>query len=212
VTARWLPAIPWNTILHVSNDRPRETEAERADRNFTDLLQELRVAQTGVQILFAFLLTLPLQSRFEKLDDWEIGTFVAALLLSAGASVCLIAPVAYHRALFARRMKHQVVKVASRFAILGLGLLALAITCAVDLVLDLVLGRTPALLIAAGLAVVLLITWGILPLAKRYGAEPSDDVVTVSRRELEGLQMRDETKETDQSQEATDEGDRPKEH
>src|SRR4051812_14658437 len=107
----------------MSIERPRETEAERADRNFGELLQELRVAQTGVQILFAFLLTLPLQSRFEKLDDWEIGTFVVALLLSAGASVCLIAPVAYHRALFARKMKNQVVQAASRFAILGLALL-----------------------------------------------------------------------------------------
>jgi hypothetical protein len=171
----------------MSTDRPRETEAERADRNFGDLLQELRVAQTGVQILFAFLLTLPLQARFEKLDDWEIAVFVAALLLSAGASICLIAPVAYHRALFARKMKHEVVKAASRFAVLGLILLALAITCAVDLVLDLVLGRTPALLIAIALAVVILLTWGALPLAKRYGDEPSDDLVTVTRGEAERL-------------------------
>ena len=93
---------------------------------------------------------MPLQNRFERLDDFERGTFIAALLLSAGASVCLIAPVAYHRALFARRMKTQVVQAASHFAIVGLTLLALAITCAVDLVLDLVLGRTPALFIAAG--------------------------------------------------------------
>jgi uncharacterized protein DUF6328 len=175
----------------MSTDRPRETEAERADRNFGDLLQELRVAQTGVQILFAFLLTLPLQSRFEKLDDWEIGTFVAALLLSAGASICLIAPVAYHRALFARQMKHQVVKAASRFAILGLVLLGMAITCAVDLVLDLVLGRTPALLIAGGLAVVLVLAWAVLPLVKRYGDDPSDDLVTVPRAVAEKLERPD---------------------
>jgi hypothetical protein len=159
----------------MSPERPTETEAERADRNFGDLLQEIRVAQTGVQILFAFLLTLPLQARFEKLDDWEIGTFVAALLLAAGASVCLIAPVAYHRALVGRKMKHKVVAAASRFAIVGLLLLALAITCAVDLVLDLVLGRTPALLIASGLAALLLLTWGVLPLAKLYGAEARDN-------------------------------------
>src|SRR3954449_11631090 len=102
----------------MSDDRRGESSAERADRNFGELLQELRVAQTGVQILFAFLLTLPLQARFEKLDDWEIAVFVTALLLSAGASVCLIAPVAYHRALFARKMKHKVVAAASRFAVL----------------------------------------------------------------------------------------------
>ena len=162
------------TIGRVSTDRPRETAAERADRNFGDLLQELRVAQTGVQILFAFLLTMPLQSRFERLDDWERGTFIAALLLSAGATVCLIAPVAYHRALFARQMKHQVVKAASRFAVLGLGLLAMAITCAVDLVLDLVLGRTPALFIAGGLAAVLVAAWAVLPLVKRYSDDPEE--------------------------------------
>ena len=182
---RWPESVLVATIPDMSPDRPNETDAERADRNFGDLLQEIRVAQTGVQILFAFLLTLPLQARFEKLDDWEIGTFVAALLLSAGASACLIAPVAYHRALFARQMKDKVVKAASRFAIVGLALLALAITCSVDLVLDLVLGRTPALLIAGGLFVLLVLTWAVLPLAKRYGSEPAVDLVSVPREKLE---------------------------
>jgi hypothetical protein len=188
----------------MSADRPRETEAERADRNFSELLQELRVAQTGVQILFAFLLTLPLQARFEKLDSWERGTFVTALLLSAGASICLIAPVAYHRALFARKMKQEVVKAASRFAVLGLALLALAITCAVDLVLDLVLGRTTALFIAAGLFAVLVLAWVALPLAKRYGDDPSDDPVTATRDEAEQLDHR--------SGESTGEGEPVREH
>jgi hypothetical protein len=192
----------------MSTDRPRETVAERADRNFGDLLQELRVAQTGVQILFAFLLTLPLQARFEKLDDWEIAVFVTALLLSAGASVCLIAPVAYHRALFARKMKHQVVKAASRFAILGLALLAMAITCAVDLVLDLVLGRTPALLIAAGLAAVLFLTWAALPLSKRYGADPLDDLLSLPAGEAEDLGRQAESGK----RETTGEGEAAKEH
>jgi uncharacterized protein DUF6328 len=152
----------------VTDDRPSETPAQRADRNLNELLQELRVAQTGVQILFAFLLTLPLQSRFPKLDDWEIAMFVAALLLAACATVCMIAPVAYHRALFRRRLKNQVVLAANRFAVIGLGFLALAIICAVDLVLDLVLGRTPALIIAAGLALLLLSAWVVLPLANRH--------------------------------------------
>lgn len=151
----------------MSDDRPDETPAERADRNLDELLQELRVAQTGVQILFAFLLTLPLQSRFPTLDDWEIAMFVAALLLAACATVCMIAPVAYHRALFRRRLKDQVVIAANRFAVAGLGFLALAIVCAVDLVLDLVLGRTPALAVAAVLALLLLGAWVALPLANR---------------------------------------------
>jgi hypothetical protein len=192
----------------MSAERPSETVAERADRNFGDLLQELRVAQTGVQILFAFLLTMPLQNRFEKLDDWERGTFITALLLSAGATVCLIAPVAYHRALFARQMKQQVVAAASRFAIVGLVLLAAAITCAVDLVLDLVLGRTPALFIAGGLAVVLIVAWMVLPLVKRYGNDPNADLVLVPADQL----PRQTQKGRDETDEATGEGQPAKEH
>jgi hypothetical protein len=192
----------------MSADRPPETVAERADRNFGDLLQEVRVAQTGVQILFAFLLTMPLQNRFEKLDDWERGTFIAALLLSAGATVCLIAPVAYHRALFARKMKDQVVAAASRFAIVGLVLLATAITCAVDLVLDLVLGRIPALLIAGGLAVVLIVVWMVLPLIKRYANDPNADLVVVPADRL-----RHQTPKGGKgADEATGEGEPGKEH
>jgi hypothetical protein len=191
----------------MSTDRPRETEAERADRNLGDLLQEIRVAQTGVQILFAFLLTMPLQNRFERLDDWERGTFIAALLLSAGASICLIAPVAYHRALFARRMKTHVVKAASRFAIVGLTLLALAITCAVDLVLDLVLGRTPALFIAAGLAALLAVSWLILPLLKRFSDDSSNDLVVLDRGEVEELEHTAEV-----AQDTSGERDREREH
>jgi hypothetical protein len=168
-------------MWRVSTERPEETEAERADRNFNELLQELRVAQTGVQILFAFLLTLPLQNRFTTLDDWERAAFIAALLFSAGATVCLIAPVAYHRALFGRRLKHQVVMVASRFAMAGLAFLAVATVCAVDLVLDLVLGRTAALLIAAVLALVLLLCWLALPLANRRRRPLIEDVPTALR-------------------------------
>jgi hypothetical protein len=159
--------VPIHQNDDVSQDRPDETEAERADRNFGDLLQELRVTQTGVQILFAFLLTMPLQTRFEKLDHWERAMYVTATLLSAGATVCIIAPVAYHRALFARQLKREVVQVSSRFAVSGLALLGLAISCAVDLVLDLVLGRYPALIVAGGLALVLVLTWAVMPLALR---------------------------------------------
>ena len=155
--------------------RPDETPDERADRNFGDLLQELRVAQTGVQILFAFLLTLPLQSRFETLDSWERHVYVAALLLSASATVFMIAPVAYHRALFARSKKPQVVLVAARFAVVGLSLLGLAICCAVNLVLDLVLGRTAALGSSAALAALLLVTWAVFPLLRRRGDIPGPD-------------------------------------
>jgi hypothetical protein len=156
----------------VSRERPDETEAEQADRNFGELLQELRVAQTGVQILFAFLLTLPLQNRFDTLDHWERATFITAILLAAAATVCIIAPVAYHRALFARKMKHEVVQVASRYAVAGLALLGLAIATSVNLVLDLVLGRIPSLIIAGVLAAALVLSWGVLPLIIRRRHPP----------------------------------------
>ena len=148
----------------MGNGRPEETEEERADRNFGDLLQELRVAQTGVQILFAFLLTIPLQARFEKLDTWQRDVFIAALLFSALATACLIAPVAYHRVLFRQRLKDLIVRSASRFALAGLVFLGLAIVCSVHLVLDLVLNRPIAFAVAGALGVLLMTLWWALPL------------------------------------------------
>lgn len=147
--------------------RPGETDDERADRNFSELLQELRVTQTGVQILFAFLLTMPLQSRFREFDLWERNMFIAALLLSALATSCLIAPAAYHRVLFRQRMKDEIVRVANGFARVGLVLLLFAISCSIQLVLDLVLGRAAALIIAGSVALIIMTMWGVLPLSRR---------------------------------------------
>src|SRR5438105_3871675 len=105
--------------------RPGETEDQRADRNFGDILQELRVAQTGVQILFGFLLTMPLQSRFESLDTFERSLLVLAALFLAVATACIIAPVAWHRVLFRHRLKREIVDAASVFAKSGLTALGL---------------------------------------------------------------------------------------
>ncbi len=148
-------------------DRPDETQTERADRNFMDLLQELRVAQTGIQILFAFLLTLPLQARFTSLDDFQRGLYIVCLVATAAATVCLIAPVAYHRALFRRRMKQELVRIANRFAVAGLILLAMAVVFAVDLVFDEVVGRAAAIVAAIVLALTILVFWLVLPLRIR---------------------------------------------
>src|SRR5712691_13298888 len=82
-----------------------ETPLERWDRNYGELLQELRVAQTGVQILFAFLLTLPFSPRFGQVSRFERATYVSTLLLAAGAAALLIAPVAFHRLVFRDRQK-----------------------------------------------------------------------------------------------------------
>ena len=112
-----------------------ETEAERLDRNLNELLQELRVAQTGVQILFAFLLTLPFAARFGDVDTFELVVYVVALLAAtAAAAGMIIAPVAYHRMLFRRGRKPQLVRSAHRMASGGLAFLLVAMVCSVLLV------------------------------------------------------------------------------
>src|ERR687886_1336603 len=147
--------------------RPGETESERADRNFNDILQELRVAQTGVQILFGFLLTMPLQSRFTRLDRYEKGLLVVAVLLLATATACIIAPVAWHRALFRHRLKTEIVDASNVFAKSGLTALGLGIVASMLLMLDLVLPRWAAISLGIALAVLLLMLWAVSPVLRR---------------------------------------------
>jgi hypothetical protein len=147
--------------------RPGETEEERADRNFNDLLQELRVSQTGVQILFGFLLTLPLQARFETLDTYERTLLVLAVLFLAVATTCIIAPVAWHRTLFRHRLKTKIVDAANVFAKCGLAALALGIITSMLLMLDLVLPRGLAIALAGSLGVLILATWLVAPARRR---------------------------------------------
>jgi hypothetical protein len=144
-----------------------ESEAQRLDRNFNELLQELRVAQTGVQILFAFLLGIAFQQRFETISTYERMLYVVTLLLAAIAAVLLIAPVAVHRVLFRKRVKDEIVDIASRYAATGLAVLALAIVSAVLLVLTIVLNVVAAVAIAAGMFTLLLTLWLVVPLATR---------------------------------------------
>jgi hypothetical protein len=149
--------------------RPGETDSERADRNFNDILQELRVAQTGVQILFGFLLTIPMQARFERLDGVERTLLVVAVLLLACATACIIAPVAWHRALFRHRLKKEIVDASNTFAKAGLAFLGLGITVSIVLMLDLVLARWVAITFGVSLAVLLLALWVVSPLLRRRG-------------------------------------------
>src|SRR5256886_12309911 len=116
--------------------RPDETDVERWDRKFSELLQELRVAQTGVQVLFAFLLTLPFTNRFEKITGIDRYTYVGTVVAAALATGLLIAPVSYHRLVFRQGRKRQLVQVGSVLAPLGLGCLPLAIPGGVFLVID----------------------------------------------------------------------------
>ena len=157
--------------------RPGETEDQRADRNFNDILQELRVTQTGVQILFGFLLTMPLQSRFEQLDAYERGLLVVAVLLLAVATACIIAPVAWHRVLFRHRVKREIVDAGNRFAKLGLSSLGLGIVASLMLMFDLVLPRAFAIAFGAAIAVLLLVLWAVAP-ARRLRVASQDGMGT----------------------------------
>lgn len=143
--------------------RRNETEAEQADRNFNELLQELRVSQMGVQILFAFLLTLAFQGSFQKVTHTQLVVYVVTLLLCAGATALLIAPVALHRSMFRQGRKREVVERAAKLAQGGLFLLFLAICGAILFILDFLLAREIALLLSAAVAVVFLVLWYVLP-------------------------------------------------
>ncbi|PJE97951.1 hypothetical protein CUT44_01445 [Streptomyces carminius] len=148
-------------------DERRETPLERDDRNFVELLQELRVIQVGVQILFAFLLTLAFTQRFTELDAVQRGTYLTTLLLAVASSILFTAPAALHRVLFRRGAKRLIVEVSSRLAGAGLVVLALALTGAVLLVVDVVLGRTAGIAVAAGVLAFCGAVWALLPFGLR---------------------------------------------
>jgi hypothetical protein len=133
------------------------------DRNLNELLQELRVAITGVQILFAFLLGLAFTARFVTLGGFELAVYTVALLSTALATITLIAPVSFHRLVFRRRLKAALVVVADRLLMTGLALLVLAITSAVLLILDVALGRWQGLVGGGLVALAGALTWYALP-------------------------------------------------
>ena len=140
------------------------------DRNLGELLQELRVAITGVQILFAFLLGLAFTARFVTLSGFQVAVYTATLLSTALAAIVLIAPVSFHRMVFRRRQKAALVVVADRLLMIGLGLLVLSISSAVLLILDVVLGHWQAALGGGLVALAGVLTWYALPFwARRAG-------------------------------------------
>ncbi|NGN68351.1 hypothetical protein G5C51_31185 [Streptomyces sp. A7024] len=144
-----------------------ETPLERDDRNFQELLQELRVTQTGVQILFAFLLSLAFMPRFAGLDSVQRGVYVTTLLLAVAAAVLFTAPAALHRTLFRRGAKRLVVDVSARLAAAGLVVLVLAFGGALLLVVDVVLGRAAGIAACSGAVVFCVALWGAMPLVLR---------------------------------------------
>ena len=151
-----------------------ETEAERLDRQLIELLQEVRVAVPGVQVLFAFLLTVPFSSAWDKTTDLQQDIYFATLLLTAVATALLLAPSAVHRLLFQRGDKHYIVALANRVTVAGLAALALAVTGAVFLVSDVLFDITAAAIAAGCILGFTVVLWYLLPLSRRFrgGAGP----------------------------------------
>jgi hypothetical protein len=147
-----------------------QTREEVLDRNLAELLQEMRVAITGVQILFAFLLTLAFTSRFEEQGAFATTVYTITLLSTATATLVLIAPVSFHRTLFRQGRKAELVAFADLALLIGLGLLFLGIASAVLLVLDVVLGRWPAVVGCGFVVLVGVVAWYVVPLRVRRSA------------------------------------------
>jgi O-antigen/teichoic acid export membrane protein len=153
----------------------RETEKERWERNFSDLLQELRVSQTGVQILFAFLLTLPFSAGFPDATPFQRDIYIVALLAAAAATALIISPVAFHRALFRQGRKPELVKYAHKVASAGLACMLVAMVAAVLLITDYVLPRGVAFLLSGLTGLWFVFFWLGLPWLRRDWGQDEDD-------------------------------------
>ncbi|MCG6494285.1 DUF6328 family protein [Kitasatospora sp. A2-31] len=141
-----------------------ETPEQRADRLWNEMLQEVRVCQTGAQILFGFLLSVVFTPRFPSLPEFDRHLYVATVFLGALATGTLIAPVAFHRFLAGHGMKPELIRVAGRLISLGLVLLALTITAALLLLLRTATGLSPAAWVLTGAAAVwFCVCWLVLP-------------------------------------------------
>jgi hypothetical protein len=144
-----------------------EDPQERTARELIELLQELRIVIPGVQILFAFLLTVPFSQGFTKLTTVQQYVFFATLLCTAAATALLIAPSAHHRLLFRRGVREQRLQMGNTLAILGLVFLVPAMVGVVYVITDLIFGLTTALIVTIVMALAFLLLWFILPLAYR---------------------------------------------
>ncbi|GEM_PF-376671 len=147
-----------------------ETAEQRADRNFVELLQGFRVAVTGVQVLFAFLLTVPFSPAFATLSHTDRLLYMIALGAAAVASICYIAPAAQHRILFRRGVKEPLVHRSNVYGILGGIALVISMTAATVMVVDYLYGGAVPLVVGTGLALLGGWAWFLQPLISRHRA------------------------------------------
>jgi hypothetical protein len=157
-----------------SRDSHDEDRTERVSRELIELLNELRVALPGVQVLFAFLLAVPFAQGFTRVTDFQRALFFAVMALTAVSAALLIAPSAWHRLRFRQRDKERILRASNRMSIGGLGFLALAMTGAVMLIADFI--YSPTLTIISGVVafVVFGLLWYVLPLLGPRGPRPDE--------------------------------------
>ena len=148
-------------------DERNETPEQRDDRNLLELLQELRVAGLGVQVLFGFLLAIPFTTKFSQLSEAQRDLYVTTLLLAALAAMLLLAPVAFHRILFRMQQKEFLVRAANALAILGLVAVAMAVSATVALVLSYVMPGVLTVVITVAMVVLFVGLWFAYPLSRR---------------------------------------------
>ena len=150
-----------------ASDPRDESAEERDDRNLAELLQELRVAGLGVQVLFGFLLSLPFTNRFARLSQGQRELYLGTLVLAAVATALLLGPVAYHRLVFRRGQKERLVRAANVMAVAGLAAVGMAVSAAVLLVTGYVTSALAAGLITAFVTGLFGLLWFAFPLAHR---------------------------------------------
>ena len=157
-----------------------EPDSERLGRNVTDLLNELRVAGTGVQVMFAFLLVVPFNAGWKQASAFDRWDYFITLLCVAIAAVLLIAPSVHHRLLFRQHQRAYLVRVGTRLAIVAAAFLAVGLTGILVLISNFVFGTVAALSVGAAAAIVVMSVWFVLPASRRHdrsedAAEPRAD-------------------------------------
>lgn len=150
-----------------ANDGRDETQLEQLDRNTIELLNELRVAGTGIQVLLAFLLVAPFDSRFARLSGFERGDYFVTLVCIALAAVLLIAPSIHHRVLFRQHQKPYLLRIGNQAMIAAMVFLGLGLTGITTLITDIMFGGTAAALTGAATAVIISGLWFALPWERR---------------------------------------------
>ena len=152
-----------------------ESENERIDRNLQEMLGELRVALPGVQVLFAFLLVVPFNQRFAIVTTLQQTIYFATLLVTTASTICLIAPTVHHRIEFRQQDKENIVRTGNRIVIVGLGLLAVAMTGAVVFITDVLYKSGTVYAAGIGAAVAFAVIWYLIPLRRLAAGEGSSE-------------------------------------